>query len=289
MPVLPDHPKTFSFAELLGHLRKPDLDSIVNEGILGSNAIMVIGGPPKSYKSFVSNTLSIDLVTGYHLFSALRKHAKQVTRAFEVRAPQRVLIFEQEIGEDDMEDRLKPAYEALSLYQQDLVRTGLYTHSLDHRLQLDTPEGVNLIAEEIARVRPSVVIFDPLIEFHTSDENSSEDMAKILRHLDWLREKYKFATIINHHEGKQGQVKRTGADRLRGSSVLYGKGDTFLTLEVLNRDASLVGCKFTVRRGKPIHPFIVKLDPVTMRANFFSWGSRVKGNDKNSEGMDLIQ
>jgi len=289
MTIPPDHPKTYSFAELLGHLRKPDLEAIVEEGILRRNSILVIGGPPKSYKSFISNTMAIDLVTGYHLFSALRKHAKQVTRAFEVLAPQRVLIFEQEIGEDDMEDRLKPAYETLSPYQQDLVRNGLYTHSLDHRLQLDAREGVNLIAEEIDRVRPSVVIFDPLIEFHTSDENSSEDMAKILRHIDLLREEYKFATIINHHEGKETQIKRAGADRLRGSSVLYGKGDTFLTLRVLNRDASVIGCEFTVRRGKPIFPFIVKLDPITMRANFFDWGRQEKRAGEKPEGRNLLQ
>jgi RecA-family ATPase len=282
-----DRPKTYPFGELLNHSRTPDTDAIIEEGILKKNSIMVVGGPPKSYKSFVLNTIAIDLVIGRHLFTAIRSDHGRHSKAFEVRAPQKVLIFEQEIGEDDLEDRIKPIFENLLPEAQSLLRSNLFTHSLDHRLQLDTVEGVTLIADEIAAVRPSVVMFDPLIEFHTSNENDTQDMARILRNVDLLREEYKFATTISHHEGKETQVRRAGADRLRGNSALYGKGDSFLMLKVVNRNASVIACDFTVRRGKPISPFTVKLNPVTMRADFFEWGKPTERKPKST--LDAIQ
>jgi len=284
-----DGVKTYAFSELLNHPRKPDTDSIIEEGILKKNSLMVIGGPPKSYKSFISNTIAIDLVIGRHLFTATRSEHGRHYHAFEVRAPQRVLIFEQEIGEDDMEDRIKPVFEILSPEQQALVRNNLYTHSLDHRLQFDKPDGVSLIAKEIEAVKPSVVIFDPLIEFHTSDENNTQAMAMILRNIDLLREEYKFAVIMNHHEGKETAIKRHGGDRLRGNSVIYGKGDTFLTLSVVNRAASMICCDFTVRRGKPIQPFVVKLHPLTMRADFFDWGRNAEKKPQKPEEKKIVQ
>ena len=282
-----DGVKTYAFSELLNHPRKPGTDSIIEEGILKKNSLMVIGGPPKSYKSFISNTIAIDLVVGRHLFTATRSEHGRHSHAFDVRSPQKVLIFEQEIGEDDMEDRIKPVFEILSPEQQDRVRNGLYTHSLDHRLQLDKVEGVSLIAKEIEAVKPSVVIFDPLIEFHTSDENNTQAMATVLRNLDLLREEYKFAVIINHHEGKETTVKRYGGDRLRGNSVIYGKGDTFLTLRVANRNASMIACEFTVRRGRPIKPFLLKLSPITMRADFLDWGKEKKRDIETNKEIPI--
>src|SRR6266576_2217666 len=112
--VMTDDVKTYAFRDLLNHPRKPDTDAIVEEGILKKNSLMVIGGPPKSYKSFISNTIAIDLVVGRHLFTAMRSDHGRHVHAFDVRAPQKVLIFEQEIGEDDIEDRIKPIYEILS-------------------------------------------------------------------------------------------------------------------------------------------------------------------------------
>jgi RecA-family ATPase len=282
-PGLIDRPKTYAFRELRNLKPQPDTDTIIEEGILRKNSMMIIGGPPKSYKSFISNTIAIDLVVGHNLFTAIRYDHGRPFKAFNVVSPQRVLIFEQEIGEEDMKARLGPIYDSLLPESRTFLDNGLFTHSLDHHLQLDKPEGAKLIRDEIASVKPSVVIFDPLIEFHTSDENNTQAMAIILRNLDLIREEMKCAVIINHHEGKQTAIRRTGGDRLRGNSVLYGKGDTFLMLQVLNRNASMIGCDFTVRRGKPIRDFRIKLNPVTMRADFMEWGKEERAKSMASQ------
>jgi RecA-family ATPase len=279
-----------SFGELRNKKFAPDNNAIVNEGLLARNAIMVIGGPPKAYKSFVLDTVLVHLATGTNLFGAYRQKHGRAEDALRVRAPQKVLLFEQEIGEFDLQDRLNAVYGSLTAAQQQLVDQNLHTYSCDARLQLDNQTGVAEVAALCAYVKPDVVAFDPLVEFHTSDENSTKDMSLILRNIDFLRQKYDFATLINHHHGKPtaGDV-RQGPDLLRGSSVLYGKADSFLTLAVANRNAKRIGITFTIRRGKPIAPMYVLLDDA-MRARFMEWEHanskkhHTVGIDDNTEG-----
>ena len=264
--------KTFKLADLIGHPRKPETNNVIEEGLLKDNSIMVVGGAPKSYKSFVSNTIAIDLVIARNLFGVVRINHGRPEQGFVIPHPQRVLVLEQEVGEDDLEDRIRPLYDSLTPEQQELAKENLFTHSLDHTLQLDKPDGVKAIEKIIIAVKPTVVIFDPLIEFHTSNENDTQAMTKILRNIDSLREKHRFATIINHHEGKpNAEAPRTGGDRLRGSSAVFGKGDSFLTLKVVNRPAAIIEIEFTIRRGRPIRNIILQLDPITQRAVFKEW------------------
>jgi hypothetical protein len=126
-----------------------------------------------------------------------------------------------------------------------------------------------------------VLCLDPLIEFHTSDENSTKDMSMVLRAIDHLRERHHFATIINHHTGKPSPEKhREGPDQLRGNSVIFGKGDSYLMIQHLNKTSSIVRIDFTVRRGRPIESVQVRLDWDALQARYFDWGRKLKGEDK---------
>lgn len=287
--LAPEKVKTYSLRTLKGHDRKPESDIIVGEGLLRGNSVMVLGGPPKAFKSFMLDTILLCLVTGQNLFNAFRSNHGRIAPAFGVSKPQRVLLFEQEVGEDDLEDRLLPMVMNLPPELQDLVFDNFYTHSLDHTLQIDTVAGMNEIERIVKEVKPTVVAFDPLIEFHTSDENSTWAMAKVLHNLDELRWRNHFAAIMNHHEGKESAVPREGPNRLRGNSVLFGKGDSFLMLSIWNRPLLQVKLDFTIRRGKPIPPMYLQFDD-SMRAQFLCWDNDPKKKEKiaklRSEGSD---
>lgn len=270
---------TYSFRTLKGHSRKPEAGVIVGEGLLRRNSIMVLGGPPKAFKSFTGDTILLNLVTGQNLFAAYRSNHGRTAKAFPVSEPQRVLLFEQEIGEDDLEDRLAPIVSTYSAELQELVYDNLYTHSLDHTLMIDKESGMREIERIVKEVKPTIVAFDPLIEFHTSDENSTHAMASVLHNLDTLRWRNHFASIVYHHEGKEGPVARDGPDRLRGNSVLYGKGDSFVMLQVHNREALQIKASFTIRRGKPIPALYLQFDD-NMEAKFLCWSNDPTKKDK---------
>lgn len=280
--------KTYSLKELRGHPRAVDSNSLIGEGILKENSIMVIAGQMKSYKSFATDAMAIQLALGKgHLFNAYRtEHARQYM-AFPVERECRVLILEQEVGEDDLETRIMPMVDALPPEDRLRVEENVFTHSMDYDLQLDTQKGYELIRTLVGDFKPNVLVFDPLCEFHTANENDTQSMAKVMRAIDYIRAEFKpLATVLNHHEGHQQKgFEREGLDRLRGSSVIGGKCDTGMLLKVKNRNAMWVEVEFVLRRGRPIHPFLIKYDKATMVPNFLSWDTKIK--EKAKKEVDL--
>lgn len=264
--------KTFTFRDLLNHPRHAETNVLVEEGILKDNSILAVVGPSKSFKSFVLNTLAVDLIVKRNMFAAHRTVHGRSQVAFNVTRPCRVLMIEQEIGEDDLEDRLKPIFLNLSPDEQKLMSENLFTHSLDHTIQLDTQAGYLRLAEIVAQVRPDVLILDPLIEFHTSNENDTQGMAKVMRTFDQLRETFSpLAIVFSHHEGHSQQNPRQGIDRFRGNTAIGAKIDSALLVSVHNRRALQLRIDFVLRRGKPLDSLYVSLDEFNLRAQFLCW------------------
>jgi hypothetical protein len=251
-------------------------NSIIGSGLLNQGAILIIGGPPKSYKSFILNSIAYHLATGTNLFGVTRKdkHDK-IHEVFPIAKPQRILILDQEIGFQDLQDRFHQLLAAIPHEHQELCLKNIFFHSCDNSMQLDnTTTGIGHIASLIRSCEPNVVAFDPLIEFHTGDENSSQDMARAFRGLDTLREIHHFATIINHHMSKparSGNGERTGPDNLRGSSVIYGKGDSILTLRADGRAYGKVYVQFKLRRGRPLTDLVLQVNQDTLLTTFMGW------------------
>lgn len=224
---------------------------VIGDGLLGKQAVLIIGGPPKSYKSFLINTLISHLTTATPLFSADRDSHVY----FNVPNHNKVLLLEQEIGDYDLKERLLLLASQLPKSHREQLMDNLFIKSCDHGMRLDSIGGRTYMAEMIHAVEPSVVILDPLIEFHDGDENSTKEMSHMLHNLDWLRERLHFATIIVHHTAKLTDLNqlRSGPDLLRGSSVIHAKADSFVMVQKLKDDpVPELRLQYTLRRGKPI-------------------------------------
>ena len=271
MPDQNDRVKTFSFPELYKHPRLPE-NSIISHGLYKRGCMLVIGGAPKAYKSFLLLSIAVSLAIGRNLFGATRSNHGRHQAVFTIDRPRRILLFEQEIGEDDLEDRLAPMYETMSPSEQELFRQNFFSHSLDGDLNFDTKEGMKAIESIIMEVKPEIVMFDPLIEFHSQDENSPTSMANMLKNLTQLCRRTKTSPMFTHHESKgNAESTRSGGDRLRGASSLFGKADTVINVSVINRNAMRLRLEFTLRRGKPLVDLAVKLDSDTLEAKFLCW------------------
>jgi AAA domain len=218
------------------------------------------------------------LATGTNLFAAHRKHSGAMALAFNVVRPQKVLMLEQEIGDFSLKERILSISNSLLGQHKELFLDNLFTHSCDRDLRLDTPAGCQSIEKLIEQVKPNVLMLDPLIEFHEQDENSAQAMARVMRNLDVLRDHFKCAIILAHHASKNGEKR--GPDALRGSSALYGKGDSFFMLDVINRDAGIIQVEVVIRRDKPITPFKVKIDWASQVCLFHEWTKERKRKRK---------
>lgn len=263
--------KTYSFAQLHNHKRNPE-SCIISEGLFKKGSMVVIGGPPKAYKSFIMLSLAVSLATGRNLFGAFRSPHGRPEKVFTIDKPRKVLLFEQEIGEDDLEDRIVPFFNSMLSHEQELFRENFFSHSLDRDLRFDTPAGGKRFEELIREISPEIAMFDPLIEFHDQEENSPTAMSGMLKNLTRLCQRTHVDPVISHHEGKgREDDQRNGGDRLRGASTLFGRADTFINLRVVNRNAMRIAVEFILRRGKPIKDLMLRMDPDSLEPRFMCW------------------
>lgn len=232
----------------------PPIPMLIGRGVLPLRGKLIIGGSPKSGKSYLVINLAVDLALGLPIFNAYYKKDHPV---FPVYKPNRVLYIENEIGEAGLQDRLRAITDGT-----DMDGVQLFIKSRDMGMRMDTDEGRALITKEIESVRPDVTILDPLAKFHLSDENSAQCMGAIMRVGDHWVEDYGTSLIYIHHTGHSNpQFPRRGGDKLRGSTAIFADADSII---LVDRE-SAASCKepiltlnFELRRGEPLEPIHVK-------------------------------
>lgn len=154
---------------------------------------------------------------------------------FSVRDPARVLLLDQELGAYGLQARARKIFAG---HPVECLAENLWWSSKHPEMKFDTPEGRGIIARLVDQVRPNVLILDPISKFHTSDENSNTEIARLLLNIDHLISDYRdldLSVIISHHFGKPSRDPRWTFDRLdpynfRGSSNWYGDMDTLATM-----------------------------------------------------------
>lgn len=261
--------KTYKFSELR-RLEFPPENKIIGGGFMSRHSVTALFAPPKSYKSFATNTILVQLLTGDPLFGVSRFHSRHIEHVFPITPVKRVLLIEQEIGPEDAKERLMGIFNTLPLAQQAIMDEHLYVRSCDYDLRLDAANGINKIRSIVDEVRPDVLCLDPLAKFHTSDENSPSEMGKVMLELRRINQDFDTTSLLIHHSGKNEEGK-TGLDLMRGASSIAADIDTGLCIHVINRPASILWAEVVHRRGKPIPPFKLKLNHDTLLMEFHGW------------------
>ena len=103
-------------------------------------------------------------------------------------------------------------------------------------LRLDHRNDRQRLEETVERIRPHLVVLDPLVRLHGVDENAVADIAPILGFLRDLQRRFEAAILLVHHSRKSGATRPGQA--LRGSSELHAWGDSNLYLR--RRDRQIV-------------------------------------------------
>ncbi|MBI4814822.1 MAG: AAA family ATPase [Deltaproteobacteria bacterium] len=90
-------------------------------------------------------------------------------------------------------------------------------------LRLDLEADQARLATTIDRLRPKLLLLDPLVRLHACDENSSMEIAGILGFLRDLQRRHHVAIVLVHHLGKKARGQL--GQGLRGSGDLHAWGD----------------------------------------------------------------
>jgi|TARA_Y100000310_G_scaffold318959_1_gene373643 archaellum biogenesis ATPase FlaH len=231
-------------------------DMIIEQGILPERGILIIGGQPKAGKSILALNLAYHLATGTQwLDFAIPKTRKTVVLQAEnsywnVRRRIRTMNNATEAP------FLLPPPNKDTLTVSDPI--ALKINSLKDYLKMETI---------ITRHSPDVLIIDPLVHFHSADENSNAEMGLVMEHFRTLANNHNLAVIIIHHSKKPGLNQSQGGMTLRGASAVFGAVDTAVVLarhtdpQTGETDYTL---DFDIRNGENPERFYLDFDQTTL-------------------------
>lgn len=184
------------------------------EGLWGDQAVGFIGGPPKSTKTWLALEMAVAVASGQ---PCLGKYA--------VRARGPVLMYAAEDSAAAIKQRVSAVAHVRGTGDLERLAVGLIT---EHDLRLDDAEHQERLATTIEKIQPRLLILDPLVRLHRSDENSAADVARLLDYLRQLQRRFAIAVVLVHH------VRKSPADQpgqtLRGSGDLHAWSDSSLYL-----------------------------------------------------------
>jgi len=114
----------------------------------------------------------------------------------------------------------------------------------------------------VIKETPRILILDPLVNFHSVDENDNAAMGQVMKRLRSLINEFDISVILVHHTRKPGQKESETGISLRGASSIFGAADTVLLLSMSTEiGKTLRILSFNIRNGEPVDPLYLDLDP----------------------------
>ena len=185
------------------------------EGLWADEAVGIVGGEPKSFKSFLVLDMAVAVASG-----------SPCLRHFPVAHTGRVLLYAAEDALQVVRRRLEGICHLTNLNLAQLDIQVITAPSL----RLDTLEDQKRLRFTIEQLRPRLLLLDPFVRLHRIDENASSDVAAILAYFRELQRLFHLAVVVVHHAKKAANHLRAG-QALRGSSEFHAWGDSNLYIK----------------------------------------------------------
>jgi hypothetical protein len=215
------------------------------EGLWGRSAVGLIGGAPKCLKSWLALDMALSVATGTPALNHYR---------VEERGP--ALVY---LAEDALEV-IRERIEGMARHRR-LVLEAVDLHVITApRLSLDSPQDRSRLLETVSRLRPRLLLLDPLVRLHSVDENDARAIAELLSYIRELERRFELAIIVVHHTRKNASGPQAGQN-LRGSSDLHAFGDSNLYLRRTRERLLLLMEHRAASSPDPVYLELVTKDP----------------------------
>jgi len=186
------------------------------EQLWGDSSVGVIGGAPKCSKTWLGLDLALSVATGT---ACLGQYA--------VPRPGPVLVY---LAEDAL--LVVRARVAGMARHRGLDLDAIELHVITApTLRLDLAPHRARLFETVRRLRPRLLLLDPLVRLHGIDENHAGEVAELLAYIRSLQRQLDLSVVLVHHTRKNAAAGGAAAGQgLRGSSDLHAFGDSNLYL-----------------------------------------------------------
>jgi RecA-family ATPase len=182
----------------------------------GASSVGLIGGAPKCSKTWLGLDLALSVATGT---ACLGKYA--------VPEPGPVLVYLAEDALPIVRQRVEgmARHRGLNLQQVEIHVITAPT------LRLDREQHRGQLLQTAQRLRPRLLLLDPLVRLHGIDENNANEVAGLLAYIRALQRQLDLSVILVHHTRKNGAAGIAAGQAIRGSSDLHAFGDSNLYLK----------------------------------------------------------
>lgn len=189
-------------------LESPE-DAWLVRSLWSRRAVGIISGHPKVGKTWLSLDLALSVASKTPCLGT-----------FPVDDPGPALVFLAEDALPRIRERLVSlcALRGLAL---DAVPLHVITAA---QLRLDVEDDRDRLAATVARLRPRLLVLDPLVRLHGGDENDVRYVSALLGFLRRLAREHDLAIALVHHMSKK--IRRHLGQALRGSSDLWAWSDS---------------------------------------------------------------
>jgi RecA-family ATPase len=185
------------------------------EGLWGASSVGVIGGAPKCAKTWLGLDMALSVATGT---ACLGKYA--------VPEPGPVLVYLAEDALPIVRERVQGMTRHRGL---DLA--GVEIHVITAPvLRLDRDRDRTRLWETAKRLRPRLLLLDPLVRLHGVDENNAGEVAELLAYFRSLQRQLDLSVLLVHHTRKNAAGGVAAGQGLRGSGDIHAFGDSNLYL-----------------------------------------------------------
>jgi hypothetical protein len=181
----------------------------------GDSSVGVIGGAPKCSKTWLGLDLALSVATGT---ACLGRYA--------VPRPGPVLVY---LAEDALAV-VRQRVEGMARHRGlGLACVDLHVITAPS-LRLDREPHRRQLLETARRLRPRLLLLDPLVRLHAVNENDAGEVAQLLAYFRLLQRRLDLSVILVHHTRKHAAGGAAVGEGLRGSSDLHAFGDSNLYL-----------------------------------------------------------
>jgi len=184
------------------------------ESLWSDQAVGIVGGEPKTCKSFLALDLAVSVASGAPCLRRFAPHQRGPVLLFAAEDPLHVV---------------RRRLEAIAL------AAGVDFDTLDVHvitaptLRLDIEPDRKRLRATVESLKPKLLVLDPFVRLHRADENAVADVAPLLDYLRQLQRSFHTAVLLVHHARKGAGAARAG-QALRGSSEMHAWGDSLLYL-----------------------------------------------------------
>ena len=185
------------------------------EQLWGASSVGVIGGAPKCSKTWLGLDLALSVATGT---ACLGRYA--------VPEAGPVLVYLAEDALPVVRERVAGMARHRGL---ELERVEIHVITAP-TLRLDRERHRTQLLETAQRLRPRLLLLDPLVRLHGLDENNAGEVAGLLAYIRALQRQLDLSVILVHHTRKNAAGGLAAGQALRGSSDLHAFGDSNLYL-----------------------------------------------------------